>query len=153
MRSFDNTSRNDSPRQIMTAQIIGSMAWRALAQKRVLNERVLLSGCGNIHLSGMARPELHSSTVFVTGCDKNFPYYWLRPSIFPRVKTLYLDTHPCEFSVIERFPQADIFLNERFKRYNNVGMRVRNLPYERMRTIIEQAQTNTAPLEVVQCRP
>lgn len=39
-----------------------------------------------------------ASTVFVRDCDKNFVYFNISKSVLPSMKTLFLYSHPCEYS-------------------------------------------------------
>lgn len=43
-----------------------------------------------------------ATTVFVRKCDKNYVFYNIDTNRLPNLETLYLDSHPCEFSVISR---------------------------------------------------
>jgi hypothetical protein len=43
-----------------------------------------------------------ASTVFVRDCDKNYVFYNIDTNRLPKLETLYLDSHPCEFSVVSR---------------------------------------------------
>ena len=58
-------------------------------------------------------------TLFLNRCDKNFTFYHLCPSIFPNVRKIYLNSHPCEYSVVHRFPRNIHFFMEEgyYQRY------------------------------------
>lgn len=53
--------------------------------------------------------------LFVFCCDKNFVHDSLRERFFPRLKEVYLGSHPCERYVLDRF--GKVFLHERQKSY------------------------------------
>lgn len=43
-----------------------------------------------------------ATTAFVRSCDKNYVFYNIDTRRLPSLETLYLDSHPCEFSVITK---------------------------------------------------
>ena len=65
--------------------------WASLSGRRVLNAAVLLWGFGDTSCVEPP-PTFDAETVFVSHCDKNFVYSYLRPAVFPRVRTIYMLT-------------------------------------------------------------
>ena len=61
---------------------------------------------GDLHPFRPAPVFRSARTLFLTNCDKNFVYYWLRRDVFPAVRDVYLDSHPCEYDVLCRFDPA-----------------------------------------------
>jgi hypothetical protein len=41
--------------------------------------------------------------LYVKKCDKNFTYFHVKKGTFPNLQTLFLETHPCEPTVLHRF--------------------------------------------------
>ena len=88
--------------------------WLALANKHVLNSVVYVRNLGNAKLweqcNAQAGPRLYpvfdAHTLFVQNCDKNFVYFWIRKSIFPRVHTIFTDS-TCEGIPMLEFTGAD----------------------------------------------
>lgn len=82
---------------------------------RLLNKVVCLRGGVNSHLPARFP---NCETLFIDDCDKNYVYYNLDTIHFPKVKTIYLNSHPCEYSVLHRHflvnGKVDIFLTERW---------------------------------------
>lgn len=93
-----------------------SPEWESLKGKTVMNNTVEISGMGDIHPFKNG-PIFDSETVYLTSCDKNFIYYWMNTRNFPKVKTLYLFSHPCEPDVMHRFPDTQIYLGESYLTY------------------------------------
>lgn len=78
---------------------------------------VTITGCGNIESAFTSFPD--AKIVTMNHCDKNFVFAWLQPVVFPKVETIYLNSHPCEPQVFKRFPQAKWYLLEEYKWYKN----------------------------------
>jgi hypothetical protein len=88
--------------------------------------KLTVNYCGDIHpYDGPKFPDVE--ILVMNGCDKNFVYYWLNKRIFPNVKEIWLNSHPCDSSVLGRFKNAIIYLSDRFERFkmtyhNNVTL-------------------------------
>jgi hypothetical protein len=85
-----------------TLEIQSSVAWYALGSRRLTQTEVVLSNMGDIH-PYQNGPVFEETTVRLNRCDKNFVFYWLKPSTFPCVKTIHLNSHPCDPSVLWRW--------------------------------------------------
>ncbi len=61
-------------------------------------------------------PIIKSENIFMDRCDKNFVFYWLlqQEKVFPDIKFLYLNSHPCEPAILKRLNEAKFktFLTE-----------------------------------------
>lgn len=81
--------------------------WSQLKGKTIKASTVDVLRCGDIH--GYKHPPKfpNAEKVLIRNCDKNFVYYWLNESMFPKVKEIWLDSHPCEWIVFQRFPKAN----------------------------------------------
>lgn len=80
--------------------------------------KVVFRECGDIHpRRGLSFPD--AEVVCLELCDKNFVHYWLAPHVFPKVKTIYLNSHPCQMnSPFTSFPDSvAIHLSTWFGRY------------------------------------
>jgi hypothetical protein len=89
--------------------------WRSLNEKVILNNNVVLTGYGDVHPDRFG-PVFMCKKLWMFHCNKNFVYYWLDRSTFPNLQTVYLNSHPCEESVLHRgFPK--MYLHERFESY------------------------------------
>jgi len=99
------------------AQIVGHQSWKNLTGKYINNKCVEIRDCGDIHPYRNGPIFKGTETLFMNSCDKNFVYYWLNNQTFPNVKTIYLSSHPCEYPVMRRFPQSQIYLNDWYQRY------------------------------------
>jgi len=96
------------------------------------NRVVDLVGCGDIHPFRQPGPIFEQAdTLFIRDCNKNFVYYWLKPSIFPNVKNIYLASHPCEPMIFNQWEaNTTIYLSEFYSGYklrwakNNLNVKV-----------------------------
>lgn len=51
----------------------------------------------------------NAKLVIFDNCDKNFVYYTFRKDIFPDVEIFILNSHPCDFAVMHRFADKNIY--------------------------------------------
>lgn len=58
--------------------------------------------CPNF-LPNLKIPRNEAKVVFFENCDRNFIYYYLYPSLFPKATHFYLNSHPCQADVFRRF--------------------------------------------------
>jgi hypothetical protein len=72
-------------------------SWESV--KMINTETSLLVQMGDIH-PFYTKPVINSESVVLDLCDKNFVYYWLNKEIFPNMKLLILNSHPCEPSIV-----------------------------------------------------
>jgi hypothetical protein len=75
--------------------------WGDLTGKTIKNSTIVIRNYGDIH-PFKDGPEFHAESAYIVDCDKNFVYYWVRKSVFPKLKHLYLLSHPCEPAVLHR---------------------------------------------------
>ncbi len=72
------------------------------------------------HVAGVAfsnGPVFTNCTMLIIDqCDKNFVYYWLDRATFPQVTKVYLNSHPCNWSVFKR-GLGEYFLHEKWERH------------------------------------
>ena len=99
------------------ARINGSLPWQNLTNKLVKNKCIEITNCGDIDRFRQGPVFHETETVFINHCNKNFVYYWLDKQTFPNVKKIYLSSHPCEYPVLRRFPESQIYLAHWFKNY------------------------------------
>ena len=89
----------------------------------VNHKTVLFDKCPDIPFSypGNDNPPTfpEAETVFVIDCDKNFVYYYINKSELPKMRTLYLASHPCEYPVLNGHQNINtkIFLSKQFRTY------------------------------------
>jgi len=50
------------------------------------------------------------NTLFLDKCNKHFVFYNLHPHIFPNLKILYLNSHPCKFATVHRFAKDQEYM-------------------------------------------
>ena len=101
-------------------RVIGNRAWRSLQSLKA--PITAIEDCGNIRPYDLGRPIIESPVVVINNCNKNFIYYWMKPSILTKVQTIYLGSHPCELAVLQRFsPETEILISDRFSRYGRWG--------------------------------
>lgn len=100
------------------AVVDGSEAFRALKGKRILNERILIRDCGDIHPFHDG-PIFDAQHVRVEDTDKNWVYYWLNTRRFPNAKRVELLAHPCEPCVMWHWGKSgvDLVLDENWRNY------------------------------------
>jgi uncharacterized protein DUF5845 len=64
------------------------------------------------------QPWFNAPIIFFEGCDKNFIYHWMKRFVFPKASLIYLNSHPCESVVFDRFRDGTrMYLAERFRAY------------------------------------
>lgn len=88
--------------------------------KRILNEYIIIEGIGDICLE--KHPKfINAREVYIMNCDKNYVYYHVDNSIFPKLKNLFLCSHPCEPIFFTRFNKENqrILLIDYYKNYKN----------------------------------
>lgn len=76
-----------------------------------------IKDCGDIHPFRGGPVFENVETVFMRKCDKNFVFYWLNKHTFPKVKTIYLVSHPCEPEIFRRFPEGIMYIADRYSHY------------------------------------
>jgi len=96
------------------AIIEGYNNWDLLKYKNVHNKVIQI-----INVAYIASHEgypifINAETIFLSRCDKNFVFYWLNKNIFPKVKNIYLFSHPCDPEVFYRFEDVIIYLEDYF---------------------------------------
>lgn len=126
-READNLSiqiflKVDSDHEIVTypnqsALILSQndVAWHKLTGKQINNKTVILCNYGDIHLFHDG-PIFMANKVYINHCDKNFIFYWINKQYFPNIKELYILSHPCEPSVLQR-DISYIYLSDKYKKY------------------------------------
>jgi hypothetical protein len=88
---------------------------------------VMIQNCWDIHPA--SNPVfLDTSLVVLKNCDKNFIYYWARKDTFPKLKTLYLLSHPCKSSMFHLWNDAgvQVIMSERYEQFQRrwaIGMK------------------------------
>ena len=95
-------------------RITGNEGWRQLGALSWRADQISISGCGDIHPYERA-PTLSAPTLVIKGCNKNFPYYWLDPTIFPETNEIYLGSHPGGQELLRRFPYAKFYMGEKLQ--------------------------------------
>lgn len=93
--------------------------------RRVDHRNLVFSHVGNVRLPQFTKPALCSPNVYFHYCDKNFLYFAMAPRVLPKVKRIFVNSHPCECEVLHRWyhasspaaPGATIFLTEPFASY------------------------------------
>jgi hypothetical protein len=87
------------------------------APKRLNNKIVFFHWCGDVHPLPIKESPVFEKAelaIFIS-CNKNFPYYWLRPQIFPSLKIIYTDVF-CEDELF-RFCDITVYTSNEYK-YN-----------------------------------
>jgi hypothetical protein len=109
--------------------------WKTLQGRTFTGAIVFLSHyAGNAFSNGPVFA--NCTTLIIDQCDKNFVYYWLNRATFPSVTKVYLNAHPCDWSVFKRgFEQY--FLHEKWARHA-----------EKEATIISDAQYQEVLIEL-----
>ncbi len=80
-------------------RVVGTKQYFTPTELRVLS----LANVVDFYLVGDSRLPIRpispkASTVFVRDCDKNFVYFNISNHVLPSMKTLFLYSHPCEYS-------------------------------------------------------
>lgn len=92
--------------------ISGISAWKALSNRMIDNRIITIKDVDDYYINPIFSPtEFRSVFVKVENCNKNFIFCNLRPFLFPNVKILYLNSHPCN---IESLREWDILSGETF---------------------------------------
>ncbi len=99
-------------------------SWEDLKGKTVVNESVVLARYGDIRPFANG-PVFNCENLFVEECDENFVYYWVNQRTFPKAKNVYLNSHPCEFTVFLRKFEM-IYLHESYRRHGHICDEGRN---------------------------
>jgi hypothetical protein len=93
---------------------------------KVLNKIIRFDHCDDIYgffITEYTKIHLefpNTTDIFYVNCDKNFVYFNANPDIFPKVKNIYLLSHPCEHSLFHRFPkEVNYYLIDKYKRFSN----------------------------------
>ena len=122
------------------AHVVGDAAWLNLKGKYITNQCVAIRGCGDIHPFHDAPIFTGANIVFITGCDKNFVYYWLTSRTFPNAQIVYLNSHSCDYPVLRRFPRAQMYLSDWYEHYKECWVgdldRVTAMPREDIETAL-----------------
>jgi len=64
-----------------------------------------------------------TKTLILLNCEKNAVYYCCKSTIFPNLTTIvFLNTHPCDFTVPRRFPHVTFITNEKHRELNDVPL-------------------------------
>lgn len=119
----------DALKNFNTKQYIinGRLEWNQHLDKIVNNDTILIRNMGDIHPEKNTM-KLNCETLVVDHCDKNFVYYWIKPSVFPKVRKIFLLSHPCEpflFNIWYNLSRSEnsvvptIYLAEWYQRYKN----------------------------------
>ncbi|AFX92945.1 hypothetical protein CE11_00919 [Megavirus courdo11] len=93
-----------------------TMPWNYLPRGQIHNRIVAFEGYR--HESVSHYPIFNAETVFVDACDKNFVYFWIGKYMFPKIKNLYLASHPCEPCFFTRDFDKVYLLND-YSTYKN----------------------------------
>ncbi len=56
-------------------------------------------------------------TLFVSTVDKNSFYYYIDQYRFPNVETIYLCSHPCDYSTYHRFDKSKWHIVDYYRKY------------------------------------
>jgi hypothetical protein len=102
--------------------LITSDDWeRIIESGKVLEEvdNVHVVGCPDIFYFVRQTPFPNVLSVTFERCNKNFVFYHLQEGWFPKAKEIYLLSHPCEPSVLHRFPTATFHLGKDMEMYKN----------------------------------
>lgn len=91
--------------------------WQNLSGKTIKNSTIIIDHYRDIH-PFKDGPEFLAEKAYIINCDGNFVYYWMRKRIFPKLKHVYLLSHPCEPAVLHR-DFAHIYLSSDLYRYKH----------------------------------
>jgi hypothetical protein len=101
-------------------RIVGNQAWKSFTGKYIMNKKIVIRKCVDIHPYKDGPVFNCAETIFMDECDKNFVYYWLNEKTFPAIEKVYLLSHPCDPQVFRRFsqsPKTIIYLSDDFGQY------------------------------------
>jgi hypothetical protein len=98
--------------------IVGE-SFQKLAKHTLNYKTVIFVNCSNIKSYDPPPAFLKTENIAIIECDDDFVYDWMKPSLFPSLKNIYLNSNPVESSVFKRFEpqQTPIYLHEKFKIY------------------------------------
>ena len=74
-------------------------SWRGLVGSVVREETLILKNLGNDCLT-TDKFKIESKILFLDNCDRHFLHRYI-PNCFPKVKTVYLNSHPHQCTVLE----------------------------------------------------
>jgi len=111
--SFANGKKIDHMKPVSNA--FKNVNWHDLKGKTITNKNVILTRYGDVHGFDNS-PVFTCETLFLDSCDKNFIAYWLNKGTFPNVKTVYLDSHPCDHYCLPKDIDK-IYLHSAWRRY------------------------------------
>lgn len=120
-RSLNTQSQTQS--QLHSIAKLEHEEWKSFIGCVIQNDNVLLKECPDIYgvESVNNTPIFFSRTVVMYECNKNFVFYWLNRhrKVFPKMRTLYLLSHPCESKILHNLHDSRVqtFLSERFFDY------------------------------------
>lgn len=77
-------------------------SWISLKHKIVENKVVLLDNFTRVH-PYQHGPHFEATHIIIEHCDESFVYYSLHPFVFPKVRHIYLNTHPVNTTILQRF--------------------------------------------------
>ncbi len=100
------------------------------------SEVVLFSNCYNMWYPGHNTnpPVFNAKLCLFDYCDSNFIYYWLRPHIFPKVQSIYLNSPAgCLLALTNDFKNTNISITDHYQLTNYFE----NNPKHRIFTIDE----------------
>lgn len=85
----------------------GSKSWYDASGQTFYEKHIYIKFMGDIQpfwkTEGLSNPQFpNCESLCVYACDKNFVYYWITKSQFPKLKTLYLCSHPCQSDWMQR---------------------------------------------------
>jgi len=99
-----------------------NIAWKQLSGKHVVGHRLTIMKDLGYILPFKPTPIITSKQIVLHNCDKNFVYYWLLPleTVFPNVDCILLNSHPCEFRVLnmlQKKKHINVYLTKRWWKY------------------------------------
>ena len=77
---------------------------------RLCVKTIIFKYIGDVH-PFTGSPIFTCKNVIFDRCNKNFVYYWLKPTIFPNVKNIYLKSNPADPKVLHRFDSTNIYFH------------------------------------------
>lgn len=105
---------------------------------------IFFDWCGDVHPLPLKVIFEDAETVVFLRCNKNFMYYWLKPSLFPKLKTVYTDML-CE-DEIYRFNNLEVYCSNdhiynKFKRRHDIKNRrdtkIMPIDFKQIETLIK----------------
>lgn len=83
----------------MALKIVGGKSFVSLCNYFIHNDIVLFSSIYNT-VPFFNYPVFTGTKIYIDVCDKDFPFFWLHPGIFPNAKQIYLNMSPYNRTVI-----------------------------------------------------